>query len=130
MPRYQIITLVDITRTNPSRSETDHVKLSQQANFNSLIQAIGMRSNVTWDRDPAAKMGRVSDQDFKAMHWHWEFFVEREQVFLKDQDPVALLKADLDGVPIVAGLGDSVELTPACFFSQGDKINIWIREIS
>ena len=89
-----------------------------------------MRSNVTWDRDPAAKMGRVSDQDFKAMHWNWEFFVEREQVFLKDNDPVGLLKSDLDGVPIVSGLGDSVELTPACFFSQGDRVNTWIHEIS
>ena len=130
MPRYQIITLVDITRTNPSRSETDHVKLSQQANFNSLIQAIGMRSNVTWDRDPTAEISRVPNQDFKAAHWNWEFFVEREQVFLKDNDPVGLLKSDLDGVPIVAGLGDSVELAPACFFSQGDRINTWIREIS
>jgi hypothetical protein len=130
MARYQIVTLVDITRTTPSRSETDHVKLSQQANFNSLVQAIGIRSNVTWDRDPVAELGRVPNQDFKAMHWHWEFFVEREQVFLKDHDPVGLLKSDLDGVPIVAGLGDSVELAPACFFSQGDRINTWIREIS
>jgi hypothetical protein len=130
MPRYQIITLVDITRTNPSRSETDHVKLSQQANFNSLIQAIGMRSNVTWDRDPTTETSRVPNQDFKAAYWNWEFFVEREQVFLKDHDPVGLLKSDLDGVPIVAGLGDSVELAPACFFSQGDRINTWIREIS
>jgi hypothetical protein len=130
MPRYQIITLVDITRTNPARSETDHVKLSQQANFNSLIQAIGMRSNVTWDRDPIAETGRVPKQDFKAMHWYWEFFVEREQVFFKDDDPVALLKTDLDGVPIIAGLTDSADLNPACFFSQGDRINTWILEIS
>ena len=89
-----------------------------------------MRSNVTWDRDPTAEISRVPNQDFKAAHWNWEFFVEREQVFLKDHDPVGLLKADLDGVPIVAGLCDSVELAPACFFSQGDRINTWIREIS
>ena len=130
MPRYQIVTLVDITRTMPSRSETDHKKIAQQANFNSLVQAIGMRSNVTWDRDPIAEMGRVSDQDFKAMHWRWEFFVEREQVFLKDQDAVGLLKTDLDGVPVIVGLNDSADINPACFFSQGDKINIWIHEIS
>ena len=52
MPRYKIITLVDITRTNPDRSERDQLKVSQQANFNSLIQAIGLRSNVDWERDP------------------------------------------------------------------------------
>jgi hypothetical protein len=114
----------------PSRSETDHKKIAQQANFNSLVQAIGMRSNVTWDRDPIAEMGRVSDQDFKAMYWRWEFFVEREQVFLKDQDAAGLLKDDLDGVPVIVGLNDSVDINPACFFSQGDKINIWIHEIS
>ena len=130
MPRYQIVTLVDITRTMPSRSETDHKKIAQQANFNSLVQAIGMRSNVTWDRDPIAEMGRVSDQDFKAMYWRWEFFVEREQVFLKDQDAAGLLKDDLNGVPVIVGLNDSADINPACFFSQGDKINIWIHEIS
>ena len=130
MPRYQIVTLVDITRTMPSRSETDQKKIAQQANFNSLVQAIGMRSNVTWDRDPIAEMGRVADQNIKAMHWRLEFFVEREQVFLKDQDAVGLLKTDLDGVPVIVGLNDSADINPACFFSQGDKINIWIHEIS
>jgi hypothetical protein len=39
MARYKITTLVDITRTNPSRAETDVLKIAQQANFNSLIQA-------------------------------------------------------------------------------------------
>ncbi len=33
MARYTIITLVDITRTQPTRSETDKIKLGQQSNF-------------------------------------------------------------------------------------------------
>jgi hypothetical protein len=52
MPRYQIVTLVDITRTNPTRSETDQHLLAQQANFNTLLQSIGLRSNVEWAVDP------------------------------------------------------------------------------
>jgi hypothetical protein len=131
MARYQIVTLVDITRSQPTREETDKIKLGQQANFNSLVQAIGMRSNVTWHRDPTKHTGRLPEPaSGKATHWTWEFDCERDQVFLKDKDPVGLLKFDLDGVPIVAGLGDSIELAPACFFSQGDRINTWIREIS
>ena len=59
MARYEIITVVDITRTNPARDETDRVKLGQQANFNCLVQAIGMRSNVTWVLDPESHTGRL-----------------------------------------------------------------------
>ena len=57
MPWYSIISLVDITRTNPSRDEVDKKMLAQQANFNSLIQAIGLRSNVEWEQDPIKHTG-------------------------------------------------------------------------
>jgi len=52
MARYQVITLVDITRTHASRYETDKIKLGQQANFNALQQAIGLRSNFVFIADP------------------------------------------------------------------------------
>ncbi len=130
MPRYQITTLVDITRTDPPRSETDKLKLAQQANFNSLLQAIGLRSNVSWVKDPVMKTGRLPDPlDGAATHWQWTFDAERDDVFLKDGDSVGLLKNDLNGIPIIGNLTNTVELDPACFFSYGDKINIWVEEI-
>ncbi len=130
MPRYQIITLVDITRTNPARSETDKLKLAQQANFNSLLQAIGLRANVTWVKDPVMQTGRLPDPlEGAAAHWYWTFDAERDEVFSKGSDPVGLLKDDLNGIPIIDNLNNSVELDPACFFSYGDKINIWVEEI-
>jgi hypothetical protein len=66
----------------------------------------------------------------KARYWVWEFEVERDELFLEDGDPVALLKKDLDRVPIIDGLTNSVEITPACFFSSGERQNMWISEIS
>ena len=130
MARYQIITVVDITRTNPARDETDRVKLGQQANFNCLVQAIGMRSNVTWVLDPESHTGRLPIGTGKANHWIWQFDAEREDVFLAQGDPVALLVDDLDGVPIVDRLNNTVELTPAVFRSRGDNTNIWCSKIS
>ena len=130
MARYQIITVVDITRTNPTRTETDPVTLGQQANFNSLVQAIGMRSNVTWIRDPELHNGRLPIGPGKANHWIWQFDAEREDVFLNQGNDVALLVNDLDGVPVVDQLNNTVELTPAVFRSQGDNINIWCSKIS
>ena len=55
MPRYNIKTTVDITVTNPTRDETDQIKVAQQGNFNSLVQGIGLRANIDWDTDPVLK---------------------------------------------------------------------------
>ena len=130
MARFQIITLVDITRTNPHRSETDKLKLAQQANFNSLIQAIGLRSNITWNTDPKFKTGILPNNiPGKANHWIWEFECEREDVFLKDTDPVGLLLEDLNGVPVIPRLTDDADIDLACFLSYGDRPNIWASQV-
>jgi hypothetical protein len=130
MARFQIITLVDITQTNPHRSETDQHLLSQQANFNSLVQAIGLRANVVWVKGPKERTGALPrGLDGKAVYWSWTFDVERDDVFLKDGDSVALLVDDLNGVPVIPKLNNSVDLDPACFISKGETANIWIYEI-
>ena len=130
MARFQIITLVDITQTNPHRSETDQHLLSQQANFHSLIQAIGLRANVVWLSSPKERNGALPrGLDGKAAYWTWTFDVERDDVFLKGGDSVALLVDDLNGVPVIPNLNNSVELDPACFISKGETANIWVFEL-
>ena len=130
MSTYKIITLIDITRTNPSRSETDQMKLKQQANFNSLLQAIGLRTNIDWRQDPMMKTGRLPDPLVgKANHWIWEFDSEREDVFMKDTDPVGHLVDDLHGVPIISQLNNSEDIIPPAFNTLGTNPNTWIYEI-
>ncbi len=129
MPRYKIVTLVDITRSNPARYDSDPVRNGQQANFNSLVQAIGLRSNIEWSTDPKRHSGSLPlPLVGKAAHWIWEFDVEREDVFLKDDDPTALLKEDLHGVPIVVQLNNTEDIHPAVFQTEGPKTNIWISQ--
>ncbi len=130
MARYKIVTLVDITRPNIDRSETDKIKIGQQANFNSLVQAIGLRANCDWSRDPVMSKSKLPEPlDGKANHWIWEFEVERDQLFEKDGDPVALLVADLNGVPIIPQLNNSIELNPAIFDTLSKNTNTWIYKI-
>lgn len=130
MARYKFITLVDITRTNPHRSETDVKKIRQQANFNSLLQAIGMRSNVTWARDPKKLTGRLPEPaEGKTTYWEWEFDVERDEVFLHDNDPVGLLVEDLHCVPIITQLEEVEDISPAAFQTKGSNINTWVTII-
>lgn len=132
MARYQIITLVDITCNNSSRSEIDQKKLSQQANFNSLLQAIGLRANVEWEQTPEMKDGRLPHpRTGKANHWIWEFNTERDLLFYKSEnDPVGLLLDDLHGVPIIDQLNNDVDIYPAIFATRGENTNIWIYELS
>jgi len=132
MARYQILTLVDITRSNPDRSELDKTKLGQQANFNSLLQAIGLRANVTWEQDPEMKDGRLPHpRTGKANHWIFEFDTERELLFYKDDTaPTGLLMDDLHGVPIVDQLNNDVDIYPAIFATRGENTNTWIYELS
>ena len=130
MARYKIVTLVDITRSQPSRDEDDPILIGQQANFNSLLQGIGMRSNVEWNRDPKKYTGSLPDDIAgKATHWIWEFDCEREDVFLKDNDPAGLLKDDLHGVPVVALLENSADISPAAFQTRNGNQNTWITII-
>jgi hypothetical protein len=130
MPRYRIITLVDITRSNFDRKETDNLKICQQSNFNSLVQAIGLRSNVNWNTDPKQYTGSLPHPiEGKANHWEWIFEIEREDTFLKDGNPVGLLISDLQGVPIIDGLNNTAIIDPAVFQTHGPKTNIWISEL-
>lgn len=128
--RYKIITLVDITRTNSSKAELDLIKVKQQANFNSLIQAINLRSNIESFTDPEFKKGRLpTPLSGKANHWIAEFEVEREDVFSDGVDSMALLIEDINGVPIIPDLNNSVDLDPPMFITKGKNTNIWFSVI-
>lgn len=130
MPRYRIITLVDITQNSLPNSDQTAMTRSQQSNFNSLIQAINLRSNVDWNTDPKKIEGRLPDPfSGKGNAWSWEFDCEREQVFEKGTDPVGLLKDDLDGVPIIVGLEDTVEFPHSAFITLGPNSNTYLEII-
>lgn len=128
--RYQIITLVDITKTNPHRGSTDPLTLGQQSNYNTLIQTIGLRANIDKSVDPRIETGRLPEPfTGKGTYWTFEFEIERDDVFLKDDNPVGLLSDDLHGVPIIANLNNTVELDPAVFTTSGKKFNTWLTII-
>jgi hypothetical protein len=95
-----------------------------------LIQTIGLRSNVDWNKDPISHDGRLPNPlTGKAKYWVWEFDAEREQVFEKDKDPVGLLIDDLHGVPVITSLTETTEIKPAAFQTKGDSINTVVNII-
>lgn len=130
MQRYQLITLIDITRSQASRSETNQIKIGQQSNFNTVVQSIGLRSNIEWIRDPVKHYGRLPEPfEGKAAYWTWEFDVERQDIYLKDGNPVGHLIDDLDGVPIITTLENTADIDPAVIQTTGKGINTIVKII-
>lgn len=131
MAIYEIITLVDITRSQPSRTETNKVKLGQQANFNALCQTIGLRTNFSYTSNPKKETGSLpANLGGKATHWIWRFESERDDVFLyNDTDHTYFLRNDLNGVPIINFLENSKDIDPAVFVTEGNSANTWIFKI-
>jgi hypothetical protein len=130
MPRYRITTLIDITRTATAKSPLTDLQIKQQANFDSLRQAIELRSNVEWNRDPAYHEGALPEPfDGRGAYWTWEFEIEQEELFKKGDNPIGLLIDDMHGVPIVNQLLNSKDIDPAAFQTHGENQNIWIEII-
>jgi hypothetical protein len=131
MERYQIITLVDITRSNPPRDSSDARLLGQQSNFNSLLQALNMRSNISYEHAPVADTGRLpAPFTGKGMYWTFEFETERDDVYRLGDDQAGLLKQDLDGVPIVDNLDNTVDFKLPVFKTSGKDVNTVVAEIA
>lgn len=130
MQRYRITTLVDITRSQASRSETDRIKVGQQSNFNTFLQTIGLRANIEWHQDPEKHKGRLPEPfEGKASYWVWEFDVERDDVYLKGNDPTGHLKEDLQAVPVINDLENDTDIVPSAVQTSGSNINTWVEII-
>jgi len=124
-----LYTTVDITNTGQYRhepgKETDRWK---EQNFQTLLQTIGLRTNITYRRAPdmvqvsGTQIGLETDNLVRA--WRFDFSAERDGFFEKHNNPVGGLVEDFDGVPYIAGLDESMEQNYAVFVTEGPARNI------
>ena len=123
--RFRIQTLVDITETRARRQGEDKFAYKQEANFQTVLQTIGMRVNIEYDNSPRFEEITVTkilfDDKYKGkqMLWTFEFDVEYE-----DALTLEMLKGDFDLIPIITGLNETVELQKALFRTAGKDTNI------
>ena len=126
---YKLYTLVDITHTNQYRNEPGRQKERwQEQNFNTVLQTLGIRSNVSYKINPTPLeiKGRVVgfDTDEIIRVWRFDFYTERENVYETNSDPVGLLKADFVLIPYIAGLNEAMEQRYAVFNPETPGNNI------
>lgn len=127
--RYKLYTLVDITHTKQYRPEQgkDALRWKEQ-NFNTVLQTIGLRANISYYNKPETfeVRGKVVgfDTDDIIRVWRFDFETERDSLFENNGDPVAFLKDDFHLVPYIQGLDELMEQKYAVFATDGLGKNI------
>jgi hypothetical protein len=126
---YKLYTFVDITHTGQYRAEPGKESARwKEQNFNTILQTIGIRSNVYYTNNPIVTEVKGSlvgfDTEQVVRLWRFDFFTEREFVFEEDGDPVKYLKDDFVLVPYIQGLDELLEQNYAVFITTGKNKNI------
>tara|TARA_Y100000385_G_C12658265_1_gene452585 strand:+ start:96 stop:506 length:411 start_codon:yes stop_codon:yes gene_type:complete len=117
--KFTIHTLIDVTKTDVRRHE--HPKLvNQQANFNTLYNTIGLRTNpinfiVTQELTALNKYNFGSKYKNKQRVWTVEFEVEADYSTAED-----LMQTDFDMVPFIAGLDETINLENKMFVTSDE----------
>jgi hypothetical protein len=121
--KFELTTLIDITKTDARRGE-DKVAYGQQQNYMSVIQTLGLRTNIEVSNPDFKKQkvtGFGSDYATKSLNvWHCTITIESEA-----SHSVDLMKDDFNLVPIVRNLKENCNLDDAVFLtSDAKKCNI------
>lgn len=126
---YKLYTLVDITHTKQYRSEPGkEVARCQEQNFNTVLQTLGIRSNIWYENGPVLTeiKGRLIgfDTDEIIRVWRFDWSTERDYMYEDNGDPVAHLKSDFQLVPYISGLDETMEQQYAVFNTEDPGRNI------
>jgi hypothetical protein len=126
---YKLYTTIDITHTGQFRNEPGkELARWQEQNFNTVVQTLGIRSNITYRHAPdilevkGSLVGFEFDDVVKM--WRFDFYTEQDHMFELDGDPVGHLKEMFSGVPYIAKLTEQLEQNYAVFVTDGPHRNI------
>lgn len=126
---YKLYTLVDITNTGQHRFEEGREEARwREQNFQTVIQTLGIRSNISFVHKPEVieLRGRLVgfDTDNAIRVWRFDWSTERDYLYEKEGDPVGYLKDDFHLVPYIAGLSELMEQKNAVFNTKLSGPNI------
>ena len=122
MQTIEIKTLIDITDTKISRStQGSQLEHDQYKNFITLKQCVELRSVISYDHSPSSETIDIKDLEFgskyKGKHtvWTWTFYPDRAGVYSNNSNEIGSLIEDIDGVPIIKKLTETINIDKAIF---------------
>ena len=116
--RFKLLTLIDITQTN-ARKGDDIYRQHQHQNYLTAIQTISLRSNPIIKKQPLVEEKSIDTLGFgtkiKGKHKLWTLEVEFESF----EQGMETLKNDMDLVPVINNLDESIVLEIGAFLTNG-----------
>ena len=94
---------------------------NQQRNWETLTQILSLRTQLFEITEPI--------QDQTGTRWMFEFETETEGVYGPEDDPVSVLRADANGVPMLRELNNDPDIETV-LVTEGPRQNIWFAPIS
>jgi hypothetical protein len=128
--KFRLQTLVDITETKTRRQDENKFAYKQEANFQTVLQTIGMRTNLSYDKSPSFDNTTIGKMEFgdkykgKHMLWTFEFDVEAEGAI-----DINTLNKDFNVIPIILGLNETANIEQALFRTTPQERNIIFETI-
>lgn len=126
---YKLYTLVDITHTGQYRNEAGKEQQRyKEQNFNTVLQTLGLRSNIWYDRGPqmlevgGRLVGFNTDEIIRV--WRFDWRVEQPNVYEQHGDALSFLKQDFHLVPYISRLSEAMEQRYAVFNTENPGANI------
>jgi hypothetical protein len=138
MEIIEIKTLIDITDTGVRRSsQGSQQEIDQCRNWTTLLQCVELRSVVEYDFKPSVETvdvrGLGFGKKFKGEHrvWTWRFRPDREMVYGDATGSLGGLAADVDQVPIIQNLTESINIDKPVFeLTDPDFKNTLIKTVT
>ena len=135
---YTGYTLVDITATGVTRFRPEQeFERNQQRNWETVLQAIGLRTQPLMIQGPVTTESNVNDgwqfgEYYQGEHkiWAWTFAVEHTDVFLMEDDPLGALVKDFEQIPIIQGLNETARFMLPIFYPHGAIKNIYFKRLA
>ena len=122
METIEVKTLIDVTNTDVRRlSQGTQLEVDQCRNWTTLKQCVELRSVVSYDFSPSVDEVDIKNLGFGKKHkgvhrvWTWRFRPDRDMVYVDPTGPIGGLLTDLDQVPIIQNLTESINIDKPVF---------------
>lgn len=138
MEVIEVQTLVDVTRTKAIRpNQGSPLEHNQYRNFMTLRQCIEIRSIIDYDTPPSVETVDLTGLGFGSAYtgkhrvWTFRFKPDRVGVYVsEDGNRVGSLLEDLDSVPVIKNLSETVNISKAIFSCKDSAFkNITVRVV-
>ncbi len=142
MYEFRVHTLIDITENGslhkpfpfktPSgevihNKQTLSIARNQNNNFNTMIQLLQMRGNITWEFPPTKIHDTIGNSSFGTVYegkqnsWHFQFFTEQLDLYGDKAEPTTQLINDFNLVPIINFCKETATFPTSTFITQDSR---------